>query len=189
MNSYVTVQIETNNSFWWDLQAKQKDRPCVFRVSYQVKGGYKLWYTKTSGGSGGDAWWLCLWHCGTQTERWELIHSLDRDEDALIPSNEDNGPLVDVSLARGRPLHSIFHCCLWLIVDCCVCFPIVILTKPSTSNKSRLHMDQFLSQTWSRWWTRTIRRRDITFWGSCAGSLFPRNKAKEQGGIPLVEDC
>jgi hypothetical protein len=44
-----------------------------------------------------------------------------------------------------RPLLSIFHCCFHLSVDCCVCFPNVILTKPSTSNNTRLHMDHFSS--------------------------------------------
>jgi hypothetical protein len=58
---------------------------------------------------------------------------------APCQSHEDDG-----SAPAARPLHSTFHCCFQLSVDCCVCFPNAILTKPSTSNNTHLQMDQFL---------------------------------------------
>jgi hypothetical protein len=58
-----------------------------------------------------------------------------------------NGRIV-ISAPAARPLHSIFHCCLRLLVDCCVCFPNVLLTKPRKFNNACLHMDQLSSFNW-----------------------------------------
>jgi hypothetical protein len=55
-----------------------------------------------------------------------------------------NGPII-ISTPAVHPLHSIFHRCLQLLVDCGVYFHNVILTKPTKSNNTHLHMDQFSS--------------------------------------------
>jgi hypothetical protein len=58
-----------------------------------------------------------------------------------------NGCIV-ISASAARLLHSIFHRCLQLSLDCCVCFPNWFLTKLSTSNITHSHMDQFLLFSW-----------------------------------------
>ena len=148
MNSYVTVQIETNSSFWWDFQAKTERQTMCFQSILPSKREIKTLIHRKE-------WWQ--WRLWLITLPVALLHpNWWRAPCCCVfgkrPIFFGKGPVflivgnghIVISTPAARPLHSIFHCCLRISCDCCVYFPNAILTKPSTSNNTRLHMDQFL---------------------------------------------